>query len=69
MTQNEMNRLNNGDVLVELERGFHVAMHILDRKMAWGKLRLKVTPVKGVGEAWIDTAMRKVTNIETGERL
>ena len=54
-TVNSMSRAIGQVVNIKLE-SFRVPMKVLDVKSAWGEIRLMVTPVNGLGVAWVTLA-------------
>ena len=54
-TVNSMSRAIGQVVNIKLE-SFRVPMTVLDVKSAWGEIRLLVSPVNGLGQAWVTLA-------------
>ena len=67
MTCNEMIPAVGATVMVAFE-SIHVTCTVRDVKMSYGRPRLKVQPVNGSGEQWVDLArVRPADRVEMRE--
>ena len=53
MTTNELIPATGAEVLVRFE-DLHIACRVLDSKMSYGRPRLQIEPLVGVGAQWIE---------------
>ena len=62
MTVEEMQELINQHVYLPIEGGLLIECVVSNVKMSYGKRRVRVIPLAGKGETWVDAArVRRLT--------